>query len=59
MGVARRSVMAARPIRKGERFTAQNLTVKRPGTGLSPMLWDRLMGLEARRDYAPDEMIEL
>ena len=59
MSVARRSVMAARPIRRGERFTARNLTVKRPGTGLSPMFWDRLMGLEARRDYAPDEMIEL
>ena len=59
MAVARRSVMAARAIRKGERFTPENLVIKRPGTGLSPMLWDRLIGLEARRDYGPNEMIEL
>lgn len=59
MSVARRSIMAACPIRKGEPFTPENLVIKRPGTGLSPMFWDRLMGLEARRDYAPNEMIEL
>lgn len=59
MTVARRSIMAACTIRKGERFSPQNLTIKRPGTGLPPMLWDRLLGVEARRDYEPDEMIEL
>lgn len=55
--VARKSLVAARAIRRGERFTEGNLAVKRPGGGLSPMLyWDRL-GRPAGRDYAADEPI--
>jgi N,N'-diacetyllegionaminate synthase len=56
--VARKSIVAARAIRSGELFSADNLTVKRPGTGVSPMRWDELIGRPARRDYAIDEMIE-
>ena len=57
--IARRSVVAARAIAAGEVFTADMLRVKRPGTGLSPMLWDSIVGSAARRDFAADEEIEL
>ncbi|MDE5723055.1 MAG: N-acetylneuraminate synthase [Paramuribaculum sp.] len=59
IAIARKSIIAARPIVKGERFSPDNLTVKRPGNGLSPMLWDTVVGLEAPRDFEPDELIEL
>lgn len=55
--VARRSIVAAKFIRKGELLTEDNLCVKRPGTGLSPMLWDSVIGTTASRDYSPDELI--
>ncbi len=55
--VARKSIVAARAIRKGELFTEANLTTKRPGTGLSPILWDTLLGTPASRDYPPDTLI--
>jgi N,N'-diacetyllegionaminate synthase len=57
--VARKSLIAARPIRAGEAFSAKNIAVKRPGTGMSPMRWNEVMGKTAPRDFAPDEMIEL
>ena len=57
--VARRSIVAAREIRQGEELSAGNLAVKRPGTGLSPLLFWELIGRKAGRDYAPDEVIEL
>ncbi len=57
LGVARKSIVAARPIREGEVFTEENLTVKRPGTGLSPMLWDSVIGTRATRSYSIDEQI--
>jgi N,N'-diacetyllegionaminate synthase len=57
--VARKSIVAACAIRAGERFTEQNLVVKRPGTGLSPMRWDEVLGRPAPRDFAPDDLIEL
>ena len=59
IAVARKSIVAARPIRKGELFTAKNLTVKRPGNGISPMLWDEILGKKAKKDFEPDELIEL
>lgn len=59
IAIARKSIIAARPISKGERFSHDNLTVKRPGNGISPMLWDTVVGLEASRDFEPDELIEL
>ncbi|WP_456452881.1 N-acetylneuraminate synthase [Hydrogenimonas sp.] len=55
--VARKSIVAARPIRKGERLGEDNLAVKRPGTGLSPMRWDEVVGTRALRDYEEDEPI--
>jgi N,N'-diacetyllegionaminate synthase len=58
MPVARKSIVAARPIRKGEVLTESHLAVKRPGTGLSPMLWDQLVGRPASRDFAADEPLE-
>ncbi|MBS1660111.1 MAG: N-acetylneuraminate synthase [Bacteroidetes bacterium] len=57
--IARKSIVAAKGIRKGEIFTEDNLTVKRPGTGLSPMFWDRLLGQAASRDFEEDELIDL
>jgi N,N'-diacetyllegionaminate synthase len=54
---ARKSIVAARPIQKGEKFTNDNLTVKRPGTGISPLRWDEIIGTFASRDYQEDELI--
>ncbi len=56
--IARKSLVAKRFIRQGEVFTADNVTAKRPGTGLSPMRWDEVMGSTARRDFSPDELLE-
>lgn len=56
--VARKSIVAARAIRRGETLTEENITVKRPGNGISPMRWDEILGTPARRDYAPDELID-
>ena len=55
---ARKSIVAATDIRRGEVFSAANLTTKRPATGASPMAWWDLLGREASRDYAADEAIE-
>jgi len=57
--VARKSIVAARPIVKGERFSEENLTTKRPGTGVSPMSWDDVLLRRATRDFETDELIEL
>ena len=57
--IARKSIVAARPIRKGEVFTAENLTTKRPGDGISPMCWYEVLGTAAVRDFAEDEQIVL
>lgn len=56
--VARKSIVAARAIRRGETLTEENITVKRPGNGISPMRWDEILGTSACRDYAPDELID-
>lgn len=57
--VARRSIVAAENIVKGEYFTENNITVKRPGNGVSPMKWFDVVGKIATRDYKEDELIEL
>ena len=57
--VARKSIVAACLIRKGELLTEQNLTVKRPGNGISPMRWEEVVGTYATRDYQEEEPIEL
>ena len=56
--IARKSILASQKIEKGEILSTVNLVVKRPGNGVSPMLWDRLIGQVATRTYLPDEMIE-
>lgn len=56
---ARKSIVASTKIQQGELFTEDNLTVKRPGNGLSPMLWDEVIGKTAYRDFNVDELIEL
>ena len=55
--VARKSIVARCAIRKGEIFGEQNLAVKRPGTGISPMRWYEILGQVADRDYVEDELI--
>jgi N,N'-diacetyllegionaminate synthase len=57
--IARKSLVAAVPIARGEAFSAHNMAAKRPGTGMSPMRWDEMLGRLAQRDYAADEQIEL
>ena len=57
--IARKSIVAARPIAEGEIFTEENLTTKRPGDGVSPMRWHEVLGLRAKRAFAEDEKIEL
>lgn len=59
IAVARKSIVAARNISRGELLDEANLTTKRPGTGISPMLWDSVVGTRAVRDFAKDEMIEI
>ena len=57
--VARKSLVAIKDIKVGEVFSVENVSAKRPGTGLSPMTWDSLMGRKAARDFLVDELIEL
>lgn len=56
--VVRKSIIAAKPIKKGEIFTEDNITTKRPGTGISPMKWNEVLGTVAIRDFEEDELIE-
>ena len=57
ISVARKSIVAKMSIKKGELFTEENLTVKRPGTGVSPMGWDTVIGKAASSDYEMDDLI--
>ena len=59
MSIARKSIVAQCDIKKGEIFTEKNLTTKRPGNGISPMLWDSVLGKPAIRDFEKDELIEV
>ena len=59
IAIARKSIVAAKDIKKGEIFTEDNITVKRPGSGISPMKWFEVLGTEAVRDFGEDELIEL
>ena len=56
--IARKSIVAARNIRKGESFTEENLTVKRPGTGTSPMRWDEVLKMKASSNFNEDDIVE-
>jgi len=55
--IARKSLVAACPICAGDVFTVENITVKRPGTGISPMRWDEILGQVAQRNYEEDDLI--
>lgn len=57
--IARKSIVASAQISKGAIFTEENLTIKRPGTGISPMRWDELIGKVASKDFSADDLIEL
>src|SRR5690606_21984719 len=57
--IARKSIIAKQKINKGDIFTENNLSVKRPGTGISPMRWEEVIGTVAFRDFDVDELIEL
>ncbi len=57
--VVRKSLVASQAIKAGEVFSAHNITTKRPGTGISPIIWDEIMGRTAPRDFVADELIEL
>lgn len=59
MAIARKSIVAGQPIKKGEIFTEKNITTKRPGTGISAMRWRQVLGQKATRDFAEDELIEV
>jgi N,N'-diacetyllegionaminate synthase len=59
IAIARKSIVASRKIQKGETLSADNLTTKRPGTGINPMLWDKVLGTTASRDFREDELIQL
>ena len=56
--IARKSLVATQPIKMGELFSADNITAKRPGTGISPMRWDEIIGRKASRNYREDELID-
>ena len=58
ISVARKSIVATCAIEFGELFTTKNLTAKRPGTGVSPMQWDEIVGRKASRNYRKDEQID-
>lgn len=57
--VARKSLVASVAIKAGEIFTERNVTAKRPGTGISPMRWDEVIGRTAARDFTADELVQL
>jgi len=59
MPIARKSIIAATKIKKGEILSEKNLLVKRPATGISPMNWDKVIGKVANKDYEEDDLIEL
>ena len=57
MSIARKSIVAKKPIKKGELFSEENLTIKRPGTGISPMEWENVIGKVADGAYEMDDLI--
>ena len=59
LGIVRKSIIALTAIKKGELLTEDNITTKRPGTGISPMRWNEVLGTTAIRDFEEDELIEI
>jgi N,N'-diacetyllegionaminate synthase len=56
--IARKSIVASQNIKKGEIFSEENLAIKRPGTGISPMLWNEVLGKPAHKNYTEEQLIE-
>lgn len=59
IGIVRKSIVAKCDIMVGEMFTEDNITTKRPGTGVSPMNWNEIVGKKAKRNFSRDELIEI
>jgi N,N'-diacetyllegionaminate synthase len=59
INIARKSIVASKPIKKGDVLTVNNITIKRPGNGVSPMLWDTVLGSVSVKDYSSDQLIEI
>ncbi len=57
MQIARKSIVAKTEIKKGDKLSEENITIKRPGNGINPMRWDELLGTVASKDYLEDELI--
>ena len=57
--IVRKSIVAARDIKMGEIFSGENIAAKRPGNGISPMEWGKVIGRRAKRNFTEDEMIEI
>ena len=57
--IARRSIYAKKIIKKGEIFSSKNIITKRPGTGISPMMWIKVIGKKSKKDFVVDEKIKL
>ena len=57
--MARKSIVAKKAIKAGEELTEDNITTKRPGSGINPMKWNEVIGTKAVRDFEEDELIEL
>ncbi len=59
ISLVRKSVVAKNPIKEGEFITEDNITVKRPGTGISPMKWDEVLREKSQKDFNKDDLIEI
>lgn len=57
--IARKSIIASQNIKKGDVFSEENLSIKRPGTGINPMKWDEVIGQKAMKDFIEDDLIEI
>ena len=57
--IVRKSIVATRFIKSGEILTQENIAVKRPGNGISPMKWDDIVGSKAKRNFDVDDLIEI
>ena len=55
--VVRKSIVASQSIKKGDKLSSKNITTKRPGTGINPMKWDKIIGTFAKKDYRIDDLI--
>ena len=55
--IVRKSIVASKLIKKGDKFSSDNITTKRPGTGISPMHWDQIIGTISSKDYQTDDLI--